>query len=132
MTVQPKFSDAAVDAAMQAHSTEKYRWYVFDDAGTRLFSVCRHNDHGGYDAIEHLGTFLGEGAAVEARNTARNRAAMRAALEAAMPHALNDWPTDAMIAAGVATYENADPTEHSDSAMRMAWASMIKAAGVAR
>ena len=81
-----KFSDAAVEAAMEAHRVEKFRWCIVYDDVARRYMISRRNESGEYDykTIDRLGTFPSDlGACRDKLNTEREIAAMRAALEAA-------------------------------------------------
>jgi hypothetical protein len=80
-----KFPDAAVDAAMKAHRTEKGRWCITYDDVSKKYFISRRVGSGEctYETIDRLGMFSSEDACREVRDTAREVAAMRAALEAA-------------------------------------------------
>ena len=80
-----KFSDAAVEAAMEAHRIEKFRWCITYDDVEKNFFVSRRIGSGEYkyETIDRLGTFLTEDACRDVRDHVREVAAMRAALEAA-------------------------------------------------
>ena len=126
----PTFSGAAVEAAIEASIDAKTRWAIHPrkeaTSGIKHYEIINFPSWDAEPVVAAVRVDVYEAQLTFER--LRDQAAMRAALEAAMSRALNGWPTDAMIAAGVAAYENADPTEPSDSAMRMAWASMMKAA----
>jgi hypothetical protein len=85
MTIQPKFSDAAVETAMKAYKEEAGRWHVTREshglAGTLQWLIVTTNP-GGERLIYGL-CGSSEDDAIQFMGQARERAAIRAALEAA-------------------------------------------------